>query len=519
MAGIPRLGKIVMVLLLAFGGSRLDAGVTSFVIPPATDGILPAPATIFGPDSTQTNYGYESANTISPIIPNSYTAIRSPKFVGVQFIGDNPGILKADNFQLQLIGSKGLIHTSPLRYESNGFVGVHLKRPLLPGRYTVRFITPGFQTPLSTWSITVKPWSTAQQQSLQPYLATADQKNFIRALNAVRSRLYEAPVSWSKGLTWAAAAHARYVQQNGYHAPSFHLEEPFKPDFTGRNPWDRDMTFGWPTPLDGEVGIEWSVPMAPVAVIQNLVDTVFHRLSILSPNAVAMGTGESTGPTGAVVMDLGFGYRSTLPFAVVYPAPGQHGVPTGWIDMESPSPVVGGFSKQFGYPITVDFPTVQQLSDVHAEITWGNVTLPAVVDEPGLHDMASNQVGIVPSQVLRPDSQYQVSVTANAHFNNQSVHPIRLSWHFTTGGSDQSVAVEPRSSGIVTISVVKAGSGVPIQGEAVRIYRAVSPEHSMVVGQGVTNGEGLVSCRIPKPPRKEIFEAITASGNSAQFWW
>ena len=519
MSGTFRIGKVMVLLLLACAGTLLDGRVTNFTIPFQVDGISSVPYTSFGPYSTRINDGYESENIISPVIPNSYQTFRSPHHVGVQFIGDNPKKLKSDHFQLQLTGPQGVVKTGPLSYESSGFVGVPVSGTLAPGQYIVRFLTPGFQTAVSTWRIEVNPWSASQIRDLGSYLGTRLQGAYLSALNTVRSRLYESDVKWSQSLAYAAAAHARYLQRNGYHQPSFHLEQPSKPGFSGSDPWNRDMSFGWSSPLDGEVGIEWSVPVAPLTVIQNLIDTVYHRLSILSPNAVAIGTGDSTGPSGAVVMDLGFGYRSALPLAVVYPAANQQGISTGWVDIESPDPVPGGFSRQFGYPITVDFPTVQQLADVKTQLTMGHTVVPTATDLPGFHNMASNQLGIVPSSVLRPNTHYSVSVTADALFNNDHRRRVHLQWHFATGGSDQSVAVEPLSAVRLLVSVVKAGSGVPIAGEALRIYRSRPSSRAVVVGSGVTNDKGLVICRMPRALTRQIFQVVTASGNSAQFWW
>lgn len=517
--GIGWLGRIGIVLLVTWSCVLLDSGPVDYGMVP---GVSPGKFIIrgsFGPYSTLANQGYESRNVISPIIPHSYDAIVSPRFIGVQFVGDNTQSLATDHLRLKVSGRWGAVTTGSLRYMSDGFVGVRLVKALPPGPYTVRFTAPGFQTPVSVWTIRVTPWSASEWEKLRPYEAAIGQTSYLNALNILRSRLGEPAVIWSRSLALAAAAHARYVHKNGYQSPSFHVEDPSKPAFSGFSPWDRDMAFGWQSPLDGEVGIEWTQSAAPVTVIQNLTDTVFHRLSILSPNVVAAGAGQAAGPKGAVVMDLGFGYRPTLPLAVAYPAPGQSGVSTGWIDIENPDPVAGGFSHQFGYPITVDFPTVARLSDVHALLITGNSPVSADIDAPGVHGMAWNQLGIVPSHILRPDTRYDVSVQARARFNNQKEGMVHLRWHFTTGGSDQSVAVDVTGHNKLTVSVVKAGNGAPVQNEAVQIFADSPKTMPVALALGVTNSAGLMTCHLPRPSSGEIVEAVTGSGNSTQFWW
>lgn len=519
MAGRTRLAKAALVVLLAWAGMQWNTGTTLVTVSGPANGVLPVPFTPFGPYSTRANHGYEGANVMSPVVPSSYTAYFSPQTIGIQFIGDAPNHLSADHLSLLVTSPHGSIKTGPLFYQSTGFVGVHLLAALKPGHYRVVFKSPGFQTAQSVWGLTIYPLPKAQLAQERQALVTAQVPQYLAALNAVRTSLGESPVAWNNALAWAAASHALYVKDNGYDAPSFHLETTGHENFTGINPWDRDMAFGWQSPLDGEVGIEWTTSLPPVAVIQSLVDTVYHRLSLLSPNVVAVGAGQTTGSTGAVVMDLGYGYRAHLPLAIVYPASGQSGVPTGWTDMESPNPVPNGFSQEFGYPITVDFPTVQQLRQIRAQLIANGKTVPIYLDAPGVDDMADNQLGMVPRTRLEPGTTYTVKISGQALFNSEVRIPVALHWQFTTGGTDASVAVDPVHAGDLLVSVAQAGSGRPVPNDPVRIYQVEAGNRLTLAAQAVTHRNGIAVCHLAKPATRHLFEAVSGGETSMQFWW
>lgn len=481
-------------------------------MPPSPQALLDLPLNLFGPFNTAANGGYENLNHVSPIVPNSYDASVGPNVVGLQFIGDATSALKSDQFQVQIHGGsyQGTRHT--LNVFSQGFAGWKLPRPLKPGAYQVTFDVTGFDTPAQRWTITIR--KPVPVPTREPSTAAI----LLDSLNTLRSPLKLGRVTWNPHLQLASRAHSQYLAKNGYEAPSFHMELPSHAGYTGKTPWDRDMVFGWPTPVAGEVGIEWTQPSEPVTVVQDLVDTVYHRLSLFSDNLIAAGEGEAAGNGGSVVMDLGFGYRSTLPFAVVYPYNGQPGVPTGWVDIESPDPVKNGYEEVFGYPITADFPTVDQLSRVHVRLTLGNRRVPFVLDPPGVNGMGANQVGLVPRNTLKPESLYTVQVNAWARFNDGTSHPVDLSWSFATGGASQSLAATVESSHEVVISDVTAGAGTPIPYQGVTLYRRIAGRPLQRVKTGETNVDGIWTVtRLKGAPG--YYEAVTATHNATVFWW
>lgn len=501
-------------LILAFMG--LASGIAPNTLTAPISGYWPIHLvpSLFGPYSTLQNFGYESGNQISPIIPTSYTAWRSPRILGVQFVGDAPTNLRADRFSLSVTGPGGTIRGLAVHFSSTGFVGWSIPR-LSPGTYHVTFHTPLFKQTQSSWTLTIlkpkTPWVSVQE--------TTNDQISLDTINAYRSVLEEPPVTWSTSLADAAETHAGYLKVNGYSAPSFHMETQGRKGFSGRTPWARDLRFGWRSVLDGEVGIEWASPIPPVQVVQDLIDTVFHRLSLLSGNLLASGEGTSVGKTGAVVMDLGFGYNPELPLAIAYPRPGQSGVPISWVDLESPNPVPHGFGLRYGYPLTVDFPTIQHLKAVRFGLFLGHQTVPAYPVPPGVNSMSDNQIGMVPKRPLFPNTVYTVSVQGNAVFNSGALKPIDLQWSFQTGGGSESLAAAPVSSHKVLVSVVRAGGGNPMIDTAVRLYRVIAQGRLKLEATGHTNRRGMWEAARMSVRKHALYEVSSATGNSQQFWW
>ncbi len=494
----------------------LTSGVAPDTLTAPISGYWPVHLTrfLFGPYSTVDNFGYESNGEISPIIPTSYTAWRSPRTLGIQFIGDSPANLRADQFSLSVSGPHGPIRGLKAHYTTTGFVG--WKLPRLPvGTYHVTFLTPLFKRSQSSWTITI----VHPKVPLAPVHETANDRVSLDTLNAYRTLLDEPRVTWSTSLAYAATAHARYLSVNGYNAPSFHMENPRRVDFSARTPWDRDLLYGWQSVLDGEVGIEWTNPLPPVAVVQDLMDTVFHRLSLLSGNLLSSGEGSSAGNTGAVVMDLGYGYNPSLPLAIAYPRPGQTGVPIAWVDLESPDPVPHGFGHRFGYPITIDFPTIESLKTVRFGLFLGRNKVPVYADRPGVNSLSDNQIGMVPQRALFPGTVYTVIVQGQALFNSGVVRPVNLHWSFQTGRGSESLAAAPVSPHQAVVSVVRAGGGNPIIHTEVRLYRVTASGRLLLQTMGHTNTRGVWVVTRHHVVNHALYEVTSATGNSQQFWW
>lgn len=492
--------------LAVVGGA---AGLNAWTAPTP---LMVLPIGWFGPNNTRINHGYEGARAISPILPHSYSATQAPQQLGLQFIGDAPENLRRDRFIIQVTAPGGQhASTSPTIF-SQGFSGWNPGGKWHPGPYQIRFHLTGFPTSAPTWTITLTPASAPWGDRPSETSTIA-----VQSLNTLRTSLRLDPVNWDGALQQASRAQVQYLAVNGFSHPSFHDQSPGRPGFTGQTPWARDQRFGWPTPDSGEVGMEWSDPLESPTVSQDFVDTVFHRLSLLSANLISVGAWTQSGRNGSLVMDLGFGYRDNLPVAIVYPFNGEMGLPTSWYDIESPDPVPSGAGHTYGYPITVDFPTALRLNRVQASLYRGWRPIGIWFDAPGHNEMGANQVGMVPRRPLAPDAIYTVTIRAVAAFADGTRRLVHLESHFATGQADQSLAAAIVSPDRVVISDVRAGSGVPEPAVLVRLFRAEG-QTLTAVAVGTTNREGLWTADRPPSPAG-WYQARSASGNAVLFWW
>jgi hypothetical protein len=462
-----------------------------------------------GPRSTVANHGYGSLEDLATVSTPSYRATIMPKAVGMQFLNVSAATLRQAHFVMYAKPPHRAWRTMPVSIGQDGFVGYRVKVPMARGPWTFRLEAARIGV-FPPWTVTVDP----SAHLLPPSSAG---RQALAVLNAVRAGEGSNPVSWSARLELASARHARYVAHFGYNHPSFHVEQP-GPYYTGRYPWDRDLAAGWPDTSTGEVGIAGSTPVSGPLFIGELLDTVFHRLGLLSPNAYAVGYGAASGPgTAAEVMDIAYGYRPDLPKAVAYPAPGSTGVATLWTDLESPSPVAGGEGQVFGYPITLDCPTVDLLGEASADLTTVRGTVvPTVYDHPGVGAMAGNQLALVPKQPLAPDTTYVVTVEAFAvKFNNGSTGTLAERWTFRTGGGGQSVYVVPEPHRLL-IAVDQAGVGPP---PAERVSVALRQGRREVhLAARIRGGVGGLAVPAALRGRWQVV-VTTPHGNRGTTWW
>jgi 5-hydroxyisourate hydrolase-like protein (transthyretin family) len=462
----------------------------------------------FGPYNTARQQGYEPQNFISPIVPTAYSAVVAPRIVGMQFLGDSSTELRRDHFTIQIQGGQ----LGAPNFFWNGLVGRRLAHALRPGTYRVSFHVPDFDTNSPTWTITVRS-GPVPARSVSTPTAT-----LLESLNTIRRTLGLRPAHQNLALDRASQAHAQYLSTNGFAAPSFHVESSIHAGFSGINPWNRDLYFGWPTPETGEVGVEWSIPTQTPTVMSDLIDTVFHRLCLLSGNLESVGAGSSSGGNGAVVMDLGYGYRADLPRAIVYPFAGQPGVPTSWTDIESPDPVPGGYDHRFGYPITADFPTVDRLSQVKVQLLEGDRAVPVVIDEPDVGDLEPNQVGVVPQHPLSSRTRYQVKIRGRALFVSGTTSEVSSTWRFVTGASNQSLSATIEPGDHLVIADVVCGSGVPCSAQPLTLYRRSADGSLTRIAEGRTNQNGLWQVATKKSP-PGYYEVVSRTQNAVIFWW
>lgn len=510
-----RVGRSAAILLASAVGLWTVGSPHRFTMPIEHEVVLPI--AFFGPFNTAQNHGYESRAHIRPILPTSYGVHNYPRKVGIQFIGDAPANLRRHAFGLYVSFPGTPRRRLPIRVLPTGFLAADCLCHT-PGPIRVTWQAPGFYSHGISWMMS---YTYQNKGTTMPSKANGLRSgSCASALNAIRSRLHEMPVRWSSALEEAASAHVRYLKINGYQAPSFHEEVASRPSFVGKFAWTRSLFFGWPWMSTGEVGIESATRIPSAIAVQDFVDSVSHRLAVLSPNLLAVGAQQDTGHNGSLVMDLGYGYGSQLPYAVVYPSPGQTGVSTAWRDLEWPDPVLNGSGRQFGYPITVDFPTANQLRNAHGALFVGSDRVSIHWDSPNLRGLRSNQLAIVPRIATLPDTVYTVVIDVQAHFLDGHWRPVRLVWKYATGGSNQSVIAIPVSSHKVSVSVVRAGSGRPLPAIPVSLdYQKKDKMGWRTIAYGTSNAQGQVTIDLRQGLGPGRYQVITSQGNGGTFNW
>jgi hypothetical protein len=199
------------------------------------------PFSTYGTTDTAANFGFEPASHISPIVPEPYQAFVVPPVVGIQFLADSTQNLRGDHFRISVSGPGIFSRSASPNVFINGLVGYQMPMGLGTGRYMVQFALPGFNMAAPRWTIDV----------VGPPPRASDASNssgmLLDSLNTLRRSLNLTPVTSDSALLAASRMHARYLMKNGFRAPSFHIESAKKPGFVGVMPWNRDMSFGWPT--------------------------------------------------------------------------------------------------------------------------------------------------------------------------------------------------------------------------------------------------------------------------------
>ncbi len=195
-------------------------------------------------------------------------------------------------------------------------------------------------------------WGTWTSGTLKPYPprgvdttlaaptgADPEQIAALQTLEQLRAQLGLSPVNAVAPLQQAAQAHADFYVAHGaqYQAKQLspHAEDPsFGSGFTGADPQVRIQAAGW----SGSATEIMAFTGSPTAALAGWLATVYHRMPLLDPRSQSMGYGQAAkGNYKTEVMEVSGG-ASAAPGLVVYPYPGQTGVPGSWDGSEGPQP-------------------------------------------------------------------------------------------------------------------------------------------------------------------------------------
>ncbi len=213
-----------------------------------------------------------------------------------------------------------------------------------------------------------------QQKAAVPSGASADQQMAADGLEKLRASLGLPAATQHPALNQAAQLHAQfYVNHAAQYSKaklSPHAQDPsFGADFTGKDVGDRATAAGYGSQALGEVmAFSGSAP----AALQGWLDTVYHRFPLIHPRTKEYGYGQAAkGNYKTEVMDVSESGSESVPL-VVYPYPGQTGVPLSWNGLEGPQPPPPPAGYPSGPIITARFAqqvevTAHSLSDAQGK--------------------------------------------------------------------------------------------------------------------------------------------------------
>lgn len=301
----------------------------------------------------------------------------------------------------------------------------------------------------TTSTVAVTLLTPAATQAVLPSATGNAAADGLSFLNTIRSNVGLAQFTTNAGLVTAATDHATYLVAN---TASGHYETQGLTGFTGYDPMTRIEAEGSYTAIGETVVAGSNLAFTDsLTGVSLLFDAPYHRLVMLGDfqsigiGAVASATWE------AVNLDYGntAGQISDTQL-VVYPYPGQTNVPVSWLANESPNP----FASQPSYELqTVGYPSVAlgnlgaKLSSIVFTLTdaSGN-NVPCLAQTPD-NDSAdlSNGAMCVPYAPLTPNTKYTEHIAGVSTAGGQ-LHPINLTWSWTTGAATASAMVQTQGA-------------------------------------------------------------------------
>ena len=291
----------------------------------------------------------------------------------------------------------------------------------------------------------------AAEAAIEP---AAEERAALVALNQVREGLGLGPLVVREAVSDAAQNHAEYLWRNVPLSLSAHAEDPGLPGFTGAYVAARLEAAG--VDLDavrpvGEV-VEWQ--RRSVSGVGSWLETVYHRLPLLRPEATSVGYGHVLADGLAInvlelMADAGDVASSVL---VPYPPPEATNVSVAWDGVESPQPPApsGGYPSGPVVTLSAALGTRVRLFESALTDDTGDavphVVLVADDDDthPHGHRKLHSAVALYAEAPLRPDSRYHVRFRIAV-----GDEPARdEAWRFTTGSALETCTPGDSSCGL-----------------------------------------------------------------------
>jgi hypothetical protein len=259
-----------------------------------------------------------------------------------------------------------------------------------------------------------------------PAGAPADAVAALNAENTLRVAMGVPCANLVLTLCTAAQNHCNYYTTNQgsstCEASSAHSEISGCPEFTGESPGTRIKAAGY-------TGSGWSECMAfmgdPARAVKMFVDSVYHRVPVLSPWYTDMGYG---GGTGCDTMDFGAGPNPAPNTATAfYPYDGQTGVPVSFNGaQEGPTPPAPSTGWPSGYPVILYGKSITV--SAHQIVVDGTTTPLAHIWLDGDSTLGSSAKVLYTEAPLTANTTYRVTIDGT-----NSSGSLHFEWTFTTG--------------------------------------------------------------------------------------
>jgi hypothetical protein len=266
------------------------------------------------------------------------------------------------------------------------------------------------------------------QCAAPPAGAPAEAVTALNAENTLRVAMGVPCANLVLTLCTAAQNHCNYYTTNQgsstCEAASAHSEISGCPQFTGESAGTRMKAAGY-------TGNGWSECMAfsgnPASAVKMFVDSVYHRIPVLSPWYTDMGYG---GGTGCDTIDFAPGPSAAAnTVTAVYPYDGQIGVPLSFNGaQEGPTPPVPSTGWPSGYPVTLYGKGITVSS--HQIVVDGTATPLAHVWLDGDSTLGSSAKVLYTEAPLTANTTYRVTIEGTT-----SSGSVRFEWTFTTGAA------------------------------------------------------------------------------------
>ncbi|MFC5528164.1 stalk domain-containing protein [Cohnella yongneupensis] len=242
----------------------------------------------------------------------------------------------------------------------------------------------------------------------------------MEELNRVRTAMGLPTVKPDQYLAQAAQNHAAYMIANVTYS---HDENRKGQGFTGVTHADRIHAVGGDTSIP-----TWEIMTVdesdPHVIIEEFLNTAYHREPLISPDATEIGVGMVG---SAVVIEIACA-ANTMGYAT-YPYDGQTNVITTFSGHEIPNPIEQFGVAQSGQIITLKTPYLLDGIDVTLTNSAGEAI-------PFFKPFtASNYWHIIPKSPLAGNETYTVSVTFAPWSGPDAGKTFNKTWSFSTGSA------------------------------------------------------------------------------------